>query len=193
MTDTLAPAPGTHLYHGAGFLSLMLILRDDCLNLTSDDEGTEAVFLSPELDQTWKYTSAAFGYESPCGGIIVLDGEALSRDFNVQPHFYQGDFKGKNPELEFIVEKDVRGVTKYIREIIIEQANVDEMLADPAGIWEKHDKAVKNMGYLFGTMSGWFGSPEAFAADIEQFLRNPKVRIIPDRTFAMQAEALPTP
>jgi len=193
MTNAAPPTPGPHLYHGAGFLSLMLILRDDCLNLTSDDEGTEAVFLSPELDQTWKYTSAAFGYESPNGGIIVLDPASLSRDYEIQPHRYLGDFKGKDPELEFIVEKDIRNVGRHIREIIIEQQNVDEMLADPKAVWDRHEQAVKNMGYLFGTMSGWFGSPEAFAADIEQFLRNPKVRIIPDRSFAMQAEALPTP
>lgn len=180
--------PGPRLYHGAGLLSLILILKQDCLLMTSDDEGTDAVFLAPELDLTWKYTSAAFGYESPDGGIIVLDTASLASRHEIIPHRYL-----KGDEVEFIVEAEIRNVTDHIVEIVVEQENVAQMLADPKAIWEEHDEAVESMGYFYGTMEEWFGNLKGFEHAIQDFINHAKVRIIPDRSHAMQPETLPTP
>jgi len=181
-------APGPRLYHGAGLLSLILILKQDCLQMTSDDEGTEAVFLAPELDMTWKYTSAAFGYESPPGGIIVLDTASLAEKHEIVPHRYL-----KGDEVEFIVEAEIRNVAEHVVEIVVEQENVAKLIENPKAVWEEHDRAVENMGYTYGTMEEWFGDIRGFEAAIDTFIHHPKVRIIPDRSYAVQAEALPTP
>lgn len=172
------------LFHGTGIYALAAIVGDNTL-----EEGTywgkPGEPHGPRTTESFDVAASFISYnmDGGEGGVIVLNREALARDFqlvNYRDHCYDGEPMSDEKEVA-IIAPSVADLDKYIVSIV----------CDPAVIRLAHnrtnmDEAMQDCGWAFAN-EGDAGEDEAKVA-LQSLLNHPKLNAwVPESGYPLQS------
>lgn len=112
-SDTTVPAI---LYHGTSLGNYRAMLASDRFTMDAEGHGNYGFSTTEDVDMAMKFARMKTGEDERWGVVISLNGDLLSRLYDVHP--YDDDEEYETHEAEWVIFSDqpIRQIRRFIRE-----------------------------------------------------------------------------